>query len=105
MGHDGIPDLDPLIHAPNRLAVMSLLSGVESAEFTFIRDAAGITDGNLSTHLKKLEEAGYVKISKSYRGRRPLTTVGMTGKGKKAFDDYLDTLEEIVRNRSKKGRR
>ena len=72
MKTEQILDLNRLIHAPNRLAILSLLVSVESASFTFLRESLGITDGNLNTHLGKLEAAGLIKIKKSFRGKNRL---------------------------------
>lgn len=88
--------LDDLIHSRIRLAVMAVLAGVDSAEFTFIRDKINATDGNLSTHLRKLEESGYVEIRKRFEGRKPVTDVAMTEKGKHAFDAYVRHLEALL---------
>ncbi|HLU62686.1 MAG TPA: transcriptional regulator [Gammaproteobacteria bacterium] len=88
--------LDDLIHSRIRLAVMAMLAGVEKAEFTYIRDKVNATDGNLSTHLRKLEDAGYVKIDKRFAGRRPVTDVALTPQGRKAFAAYLERLESLL---------
>jgi len=91
-----ILDLDPLVHAPVRLAVLSILAGVKDADFVFLRESVGATDGNLSTHLAKLEQAGYIRIKKAFAGKKPHTTCGITAKGRKAFIAYLEQLERIV---------
>jgi len=96
MSHEQILRLDPLIHAPIRLAVLSLLIDVEEADFVFIRDAVGTSDGNLSTHLGKLEENGYISIRKTFVGKRPRTRCSLTNKGRKHFRNYLEELEQIV---------
>ena len=96
MSHEHILELDPLVHAPVRLAVLSVLAGVEDADFVFLRESIGTTDGNLSTHLARLEEAGYVRIRKTFVGKKPHTTCGITRKGRKAFVTYLEQLERIV---------
>ncbi len=96
MSHEHILELDPLVHAPVRLAVLSVLAGVEDADFVFLRESIGTTDGNLSTHLARLEEAGYVRIRKTFVGKKPHTTCAMTRKGRKAFVAYLGQLERIV---------
>jgi DNA-binding transcriptional ArsR family regulator len=93
-------ELDPLLHERGRLAIVSVLAAVESLSFTELRDRLEMTDGNLSVHLQKLEERGYVAIDKQFVGRRPLTTCRLTAAGRKAFGRYLDQLETIV----KKGR-
>lgn len=90
-------DLDPLLHSQLRLAVMSLLLGLESADFTFIKEKTKSTAGNLSVQLDKLSEAGYIKIEKSFSGKKPLTTCRITKKGINAFDDYVNTLKEYIK--------
>jgi DNA-binding transcriptional ArsR family regulator len=89
-------ELDPLLHSQLRLAIMSLLLGLESAEFTFLKEKTNATAGNLSVQLDKLSEAGYIAIEKSYRGKKPLTTCSITRKGIKAFEDYVQTLKEYI---------
>lgn len=89
-------ELDPLLHSQLRLAVMSLLISLESAEFTFIKEKTNSTAGNLSVQLDKLSEAGYVSIDKSFRGKRPLTTCRVTKKGIKAFEDYVSALKQYI---------
>ena len=89
-------DLDPLLHSQLRLAVMSLLIGVESAEFTFIREKTNSTAGNLSVQLDKLSEAGYISITKSFKGKKPLTTCAITKQGIKAFEDYVAALKQYI---------
>ncbi|HET6630949.1 MAG TPA: transcriptional regulator [Woeseiaceae bacterium] len=89
--------LDDLIHSRIRLAVMAVLAGVERAEFTFIRDRVNTSDGNLSTHLRKLEDSGYVRIRKRFQGRKPVTDVAMTPKGREAFSAYIAHLERLLR--------
>ncbi len=88
--------LDPLLHSQLRLAVMSLLIGVEEAEFTFLREKTESTAGNLSVQLDKLEKAGYIGIEKSFKGKRPLTTCRITKVGLKAFEDYVDNLKQYI---------
>jgi DNA-binding transcriptional ArsR family regulator len=88
--------LDPLIHAPVRLAIVSALAGVEAMSFVALRDATATTDGNLSAHLVKLEEAGYVAVDKSFVGRKPHTTARLTDAGRRAFVAYLDALAAFL---------
>jgi DNA-binding MarR family transcriptional regulator len=97
MNHEKILGLDQAIHAPIRLAVMSILITVDDASFTFLRESTKTTDGNLSTHLSKLEKAGYITVMKSFKGKRPHTTCSVTRKGRKAFDRYLEQLGSIVK--------
>ncbi len=88
--------IDELIHGRIRLAVMAYLSTASGAEFTDLRNRIGTTDGNLSTHLRKLEEAAYVTVSKGYAGRKPQTVVKITDKGRAAFVHYLDALKGLL---------
>lgn len=97
--------LDDVIHSRIRLAVMSVLASVEYAEFTFLRERVGATDGNLGTHLKKLEDAGYVRVRKRFVDRKPLTDYMLSNKGKQAFSDYLAQLESLLPPQAKPGRR
>ena len=98
---DGHPALrlDRLVHEPARLALLSRLYMAESADFVYLMRRTGLTQGNLSSHLTKLEAATYVEISKGYSGKRPQTTIRMTARGRKAFETYLtqmrDTLDEV----------
>lgn len=88
--------LDPLLHSQLRLAVMSLLIGVDSAEFVFIKEKTGATSGNLSVQLDKLSSAGYISVTKSFRGKKPLTTCSITKVGIKAFEDYVNNLKKYI---------
>lgn len=88
--------LDDVIHSRIRLAVMSILAGVESAEFTYLRDRTGATDGNLGAHMKKLEDAGYVAVDKRFVDRKPLTRYRLTADGREAFCRYVDRLEAMI---------
>jgi DNA-binding MarR family transcriptional regulator len=89
-------DLDPLLHSQLRLAVMSLLISLDSAEFTFLREKTESTAGNLSVQLDKLSEAGYINVEKSFKGKKPLTTCRITRKGIKAFEDYVNNLKGYI---------
>jgi DNA-binding MarR family transcriptional regulator len=89
-------DLDPLLHSQLRLAVMSLLISVESAEFTFIKEKTKSTAGNLSVQLDKLSEAGYISVEKTFRAKKPVTTCRVTKKGLKAFEDYVTVLKQYI---------
>jgi len=88
--------LDRVIHERGRLAIMSMLAASPDLSFTELRDTLEMTDGNLTTHMRTLQEAGYVSIAKSYRNRRSLTTVSLTAAGRKAFANYVALLEQIV---------
>ncbi|HZB11668.1 MAG TPA: transcriptional regulator [Chryseolinea sp.] len=89
-------DLDPLLHSQLRLAIMSLLMSLESAEFTFIKEKTNCTAGNLSVQLDKLSEAGYLMIDKSFKGKKPVTTCKITKKGIKAFEEYVIVLKQYI---------
>ena len=91
-------ELDPVLHAPVRLAIMSLLLGVKSAEFSYLLEHISTTKGNLSFQLTKLKEADYIEINKSFRGNYPHTTCAITEKGIQAYEAYVDTIEEYVKN-------
>jgi len=93
-------ELDPLLHSQLRLSIMSLLIGVKSATFTFLLEKTGATRGNISVQLKKLEEAGYIEISKSFRDNYPLTTCRITRKGLDAFEHYVDSLKDYLNSSS-----
>jgi DNA-binding MarR family transcriptional regulator len=89
-------ELDPLLHSQLRLGVMSLLLGLDSAEFVFLKEKTNSTAGNLSVQLDKLSEAGYISIEKSFNGKKPLTTCRITKKGVKAFEDYVNSLKGYI---------
>ena len=88
--------LDRVIHEKGRLPIMSLLAANAELAFTEMRDLLKMTDGNLSVHLRTLQEAGYVAVTKSYQNRRPLTTCALTAAGREAFRRYVDLLADIV---------
>lgn len=88
--------LDRVIHEKGRLAIMSMLAATAEISFTELRDTLAMTDGNLTTHVRTLQEAGYVAVAKSYQNNRPLTTCSLTPAGRKAFAGYVALLEQIV---------
>jgi DNA-binding transcriptional ArsR family regulator len=90
-------DLDRVIHEPARLLIVALLRNIERADFVFLLNESGLTRGNLSSHLSKLEEAGYVAIEKTYRGKVPLTLIGLTDDGRTAFDQYRKQIEGVLK--------
>lgn len=92
----GFTPLDPLLHSQLRLAVMSLLIGLESAEFTFIKEKTQSTAGNLSVQIDKLSKAQYIEVIKSFKGKKPLTTCKVTQKGVKAFESYVNALKGYI---------
>jgi DNA-binding MarR family transcriptional regulator len=94
--------LDRVIHEKGRLAIMSMLAASPDLSFTELRDALEMTDGNLTSHMRTLQEAGYVSVAKSYENNRPLTTCSLTAPGRKAFTAYINLLEQVVQqNRPK----
>jgi len=88
-----LADLDRLVHKPGRLAIASLLSAVEEADFLYLMNETGLTKGNLSSHLAKLETAGYVRIEKTHRGKIPMTVCSLTPVGRAAFKRYRAALK------------
>jgi DNA-binding transcriptional ArsR family regulator len=90
-------DVDRLIHEPARLMIVALLSGAEQVDFLFLMRETGLTKGNLSSHLAKLEEAGYVEIEKTFRGKVPLTLAKLTPKGRTALQGYRKTMNGLLR--------
>lgn len=88
--------LDPIIHAPVRLAIMSALACGDEVEFTAMREVVGATDGNLATHAAKLEKAGYIKVRKRFVKKRPQTLFRVTPLGQTAFLAYLDALQALL---------
>ncbi len=89
--------LERLFHEPNRLAIMSSLVGSAGLSFGEVKETCGLTDGNLSRHLKTLEEAGVVRIEKTFVNRRPRTTVYLSDEGKQRFLQYIDALEQVLK--------
>jgi DNA-binding PadR family transcriptional regulator len=91
-----LPELNPVIHGKLRLALLSLLTGVEEAEFTWLRAKTGSTDGNLGAQLLKLEEAGYVSVEKKFVQRKPQTLYRMTEAGREALTEYVQALKQLL---------
>lgn len=98
MGEDlrSVTDLDRLIHEPARLLIVTILSATASADFLFLQRETGLTKGNLSAHLSKLEEAGYVKIEKTFKGKLPLTVCKLTEVGQKALLQYRRQIQDFM---------
>lgn len=94
-----IEGIDEVIHGRVRLGVMAYLSGAGSADFNTLKARLQATDGNLSAHLRKLEDAGFVKVEKAFVNRKPLTTLTLTDAGRKAFSAYLDAIGKLVEGR------
>ncbi|NNU26660.1 transcriptional regulator [Isoptericola sediminis] len=93
-------ELDTVIHAPARLRVVSTLAALRAGEeitFAKLQKLLDMTAGNLSTHLRKLEDAGYVRQTKEFAGRRPVTYLALTTDGRRAFEDYTTTLQDLLR--------
>ena len=88
--------LDPILHSQLRLSIVSILMTVEKADFTFIKETTKAAAGNISIQIKKLQDAGYVKIEKTFKNNYPNTTVSITNKGIKAFEDYVKNLKKYI---------
>ena len=91
-----LPELNPVIHGKLRLALLSLLAGVDEAEFTWLRAKTGSTDGNLGAQLLKLEEAGYVSVEKKFVQRKPQTTYSISESGREALSEYVQALKQLL---------
>lgn len=90
-------DIDRLIHEPARLVIVTILNAVEAADFLYLQRETGLTKGNLSAHLSKLEEGGYVRIEKTYKGKIPLTVCRLTDRGREAFGRYRQHLRKFIK--------
>jgi DNA-binding MarR family transcriptional regulator len=91
-----LAEIDQVIHAPARLMVLTYLYVVESADYVFLLRLTGLTWGNLATHLNKLEEAGYVTITKTFKGKKPHSTVSLTEQGRAAFREYKSSMQQVL---------
>ena len=89
-------DLDPILHSQLRLSIISTLMTVDEANFNFIKDTTNATSGNISIQIKKLEEAGYIKVEKSFKNNYPNTTLSITDKGRDAFEAYVNNLKNYI---------
>jgi DNA-binding MarR family transcriptional regulator len=96
MGDFNPSEVNKLIHAPIRLGIMTILNSVEEVNFNYLKNKLKVTDGNLSSHMERLEKAGYLKIKKMFADKKPLTIYRVTDKGRKAFRDYIEYLERII---------
>ena len=94
-------DLDPILHSQVRLAIMSILIGVKSADFKYLQENIKTTKGNLSFQLSKLKDAGYIEINKSFKGNYPLTTCKITDKGIEAYENYVDSILDYLKEFNK----
>jgi DNA-binding transcriptional ArsR family regulator len=90
-------DLDRVIHEPARLLIVALLAGVKEADFLWVLRESALTKGNLSSHLAKLEEAGYVELEKTYKGKIPLTLLRLTRQGRAALETYKKSLDGLLK--------
>lgn len=91
-----LAEVDRIIHEPARLMIVAILSAVDSADFLYLQRETGLTKGNLSAHISRLEEAGYLAVEKTYRGKIPLTICRLTEAGKKAYENYRQQLKPFV---------
>ena len=91
-----LPKLDPLLHSELRLAVMSLLAGVDEADFTYLKEQTGATSGNLSVQIDKLADAGYITVEKGFKGKMPRTTCKISTSGTEAFRNYVKALKKYI---------
>jgi DNA-binding MarR family transcriptional regulator len=96
VGLQSLASLDRLIHEPARLMIMTILYAVKEADFVYLQRECGLTQGNLSSHLSKLEEAGYLLISKTFKGKYPLTICSLTRAGRQAFESYLSKMRFVT---------
>ena len=96
-----IKDVDRLIHEPSRLMIMAQLFVVQSADFLFLQNQTGMTPGNLSSHLSRLEDAGYVEVTKEFIERKPHTALALTKKGRHAFTEYRKKIKQVFSDLSK----
>ena len=94
---DKLIQVDPIIHAPIRLSVMTILVSVKHADFNYLKEATGASDGNLSTHLSRLENAGYVKTVKRFEAKKPKTICSVTAKGRLAYGKYISLIEHYIK--------
>ena len=91
-----VADLDKVLHEPARLSVVACLAVVEEADFVFLQTQTGMTGGNLSSHVKKLERESYIRIQTGFQGARPRTTLQLTAAGRRAFSGYLDAIRHLL---------
>jgi DNA-binding MarR family transcriptional regulator len=91
-----VKEIDRLIHEPARLLIMAHLYVVEGADFLYLMNQTGLTFGNLSSHMSRLEEAGYIEVEKTFVGKRPNTRLRLTDAGRKAFEDYRENMRGLL---------
>lgn len=90
-----IAEIDRVLHEPSRLGIVALLYMLDSADFIFVMNQTGMTWGNLSSHLSKLEEAGYLEIEKAFKGKRPTTNLRLTPAGRESFKEYVQRMRKL----------
>ena len=90
-------ELNPLLHSQRRLAVVSLLVGLDEADFVYLKEKTEATAGNLSVQIDKLSQAGYIEVEKGFEGKRPRTVCRITAQGRAAFAEYVDALKDYIR--------
>jgi DNA-binding HxlR family transcriptional regulator len=95
-GIKGLSSLDRVIHEPARLMIMTILFAVQEADFVYLQRECGLTQGNLSSHLSKLEEAAYLTITKTFKSKYPLTVCSLTRQGRQAFESYSATMRFVT---------
>jgi DNA-binding MarR family transcriptional regulator len=93
-----LTEVDRLVHEPSRSVILAILVAIKSADFLYLQRETNLTKGNLTIHLSKLEQAGYIRIEKTYRGKTPLTLCHITNKGRRAFDLYCSQLKRFLEN-------
>jgi DNA-binding MarR family transcriptional regulator len=93
---EALSGLDPLVHAPARLMVMTYLYVVEKIDYVYLQRVTGLSWGNLSKHLSKLEEAGYLETEKTFQNKKPNTSIQLTEKGRSAYQEYKDSIQEVL---------
>jgi DNA-binding MarR family transcriptional regulator len=90
-----IANIDRLVHEPARLMILALLYVIESGDFTFLMRQTGLTWGNLSSHMSKLEDAGYIEVEKTFKGKKPNTMLRLTNEGRAAFQEYVQNMKQV----------
>jgi DNA-binding transcriptional ArsR family regulator len=98
-----LTDVDRLVHEPSRSIILAILCAVKSADFLYLQRETGLTKGNLTVHLSKLENAGYIRIEKTYRGKVPLTLCSISNQGRKAFEIYRTQLKQFIEGTNQPG--
>ncbi|MFB3894732.1 MAG: transcriptional regulator [bacterium] len=91
-----VVDIDRIIHEPARLLILAYLSVVDKSDYLFLMRQTGLTQGNLSSHISKLEQAGYIKVEKEFQDKKPRTLLSLTQSGKQAFQQYRDKMQQIL---------